>query len=659
MWKGRTDFAGCTTFTNAKAFARYIKQCECHTEPMELNMEHIKENVARIRRNPSLSTAIETRVTHLTSGRLRVQDGALKLLGLRADDIGRQYAKFTMEVERQLYAQGVAWGTASSTGDKAPIVLKPEDLIVHISFVSEHRRVFLVRSRLPFKKRGQKTAPEIQPLDIYTDDMSGAGHSNAFEFPFVLTFENADYAAEAAKYYTPAWSLKQLESFFNSAMRSAATADTRRANPSVLQIHSAPDNSEIGKVDPDHVGQGSGAEAYSRRMEEKREIASIHFEYSEKMDELLTAAAEMRARITEMERKQNAQTDDLTGGPLYNTEPLAPTRKELIATGYTAVPAPIAEVPPHLVHSAELTREAAGESAGVPPALFGGSRGTINHNQTVLNTFQATIASRRHVLGPICEAMFFETYKYLIVAAVRKQAAAAASEKPKTRRPAAAAAEAAAEGDQPGALTLEQRAEVEGWLVRETKEAKALTEEKTMFEEYRLKLDFMGMADPMLTQELMNRRMVTAPVVCELVSGYSGLSIQNFDVDSLAREMKRQEDLADLAVEMDKVKLEILKAELKLKQAALEAAEAVAPQAPGTAGPQAAAAKSSSVSSTPAKNNPKVGEKRKTPAYEQVEGKSVDRKLAKFGAGKAMGTGKLSAKVHAPPPSGRGPHAVR
>src|SRR4051812_45107245 len=127
MQKGRTDFAGCTTFTNAKKFAAYLRQLDYHTAPVELNHKHIKENRARVARNPSLSSAIQTRVTHLTSGGVKVQDGALALLGLRREDINKQYATFAGELEWQHYTQGVGFLTASSAEERSPIVLKPED----------------------------------------------------------------------------------------------------------------------------------------------------------------------------------------------------------------------------------------------------------------------------------------------------------------------------------------------------------------------------------------------------------------------------------------------------------------------------------------------------------------------------------------------------
>lgn len=674
MEAGRTDFGGTTTFVNRKAFKRYIEAQEYHTEPIRLDVKHMQENRMRIHRSSPLSSTIETRVRHLLSGGIKIKASVIQRLGLRHDEITKQNASLAGATERQHFVQGVAFITASSAEDRMPIVLNPDEICVHVSFIGEHRRVFLVESRLPFKRRGAAAAaavdaPEFFNLNTEESEWNGGGSSDApprHEFPWVLTSENAEFLAFSARFITPAWSLTQLEAFCNTTFKSAAMADTRRANPSVLHIHTAKD--VMGeKLEGDYVTQGSGADARARRLEEKREVAAIHFEYTGKMDEMLEVASDLRSRLLDLERKQNPQLDPINDGPLYPTEPVDRTRKEPVPVGYTAVAAPTADVPPHLIASYEIIRESAGEVAGVPPALFGGSRSIIAANQTVLNTLQATLASRREVLGPVLEAVFWETYKYLIVEVELKE-----QRKQKSRKPAAAAvAAAAATADPQMGPILALRGRVEGWTKREAKEAAALMEEKSALETYRLQVDFMGFADPILAKELLAAGVITAKMFCTMVAGYSGLSLSNFEMDALEAQLKRKEELADIAVEVERVKRDLLQADLKLKEQAIKAgaaaaaAAAAAPQVPGAEArpPVMRVTTRSSAAAAATKNTPtpepQVGGKRKEPSYAQVEGKSVDRKQMRFGGGKAMGTGRLSAKSHLPPPGTQGPHASR
>jgi hypothetical protein len=295
-------------------------------------------------------------------------------------------------------------------------------------------------------------------------------------------------------------------------------------------------------------------------------------------------------------------------------------------------------------------RDCAGEAVGVPPALFGGGNNPIAVNQTVLNTLNATIERWRGIITSICGMIFHRTYEKEILGQASRIAKEIESKEPEVVKP-EPASELKDGTKSPGSkrrkvgsagfqVTVEQ---LQG-LETESKQSRLEASVAKLKETFFLRIELPGLADPLLARQLWDLNAVNEEVFAKWFEGYTGL--RSGDVDT-----KRMRIGFDLKVEAEKLRVE--EQRLRVEAARLELAERS--RAAHAQVAAEAVSNARELRSLSGHKRKKEGEEENT-TYATLEGPSVDRDMAKYGAGKAAGTGKLASKAKRPT-SARGSHA--
>jgi hypothetical protein len=645
---GWTYYGGVTTFTNRDRCNRFIKSQKYHTELAIVPVAQFKARRELVTNSSALTANGDSLIRHLLCGGTSVPNPPM---GMRRDYIEQMMRAYVQDAQRVLYVYGVLWTTCSETDDPYPIALDPDDIVVSVAIINSHERVFLVESKINYSSAYGNNGSRGTP----------GKKEKHHEFPFVITTIDSVFLNQTRKFVTSLDSLTQIENFTNTTLGAAVQADARRSNPSAALVR-MPQSGVEQKVARDWGYQGSGADAARQRVSENAEVAALQFEMMNERDAVSAVITELRRRTQQAEnREAPPQVDEVTGGPKYKTVVIADTRKESIPSGYTVVGLPAATPPPHLIPAWDIRRESAGEVAGVPLALHGGTRTPIAVNQTVQYTFQAALESRRIVLILVCQQVFYEMYKDRMIDYEIKERVEGKARNTR-RRTTKGGEDTDDESQQPGSISTF------GWTTGHlTNEKKEQMHEdlEALREKYLLHIDFAGFADPLMTDRMYAADMISEESLINFSAAYSGLSKDNFDLARLKEARKKSERMKDLLIEQEELKVKLLEADLKLKRvqadavvastAAATAAAAAGPAAGAGAG--AGAGKTRPAAAAAAATTTGVGEKRK--ASSQLEAPSVDTGMMKFGAGKRSGTGQLSAKVHSQSATKQRPHAKR
>ena len=638
--RGRTYYAGVTTFVDRDKCVRFLHSQPHYTELQVVDVEQFRMKRKLVINSSALTAASETMLRQLLSGGTSIPDPPM---GMRRDDLEYMMRAFVRDAQRVAFTYGVAFLTCSMSEDPFLIALEPDDLIVSVANINSNERVYLVESKLPYKSPSSGSGSG----SLGTTMSLARQRRKRHKFPFVITFEDSVFLNQTREFVTALDSLQQIENFTNSALAAAVKADARRSDPSAALIQTAP-TAVDQKVMRDMSYSGSGADVKLQRASDNASMAALQFEFMHQMDAMAALLAETRRRTQEVEnRNAPKQVDEVTGGPKYKNAVIADTRKEPIPVGYTVVGLPAAAPPPHLIPTHDVRRESAGEVSGVPPALFGGTRSPVAVNQMVLSTFMATLESRRVVLVPLCQAVFYETFKdKMIEYEIKERLEKSLTKRRRTGEP-------DDESQQPGAAATFEW--TKGRLNAEEKEQKE-DDLKMLREKYLLKIDFCGFADPLMTERMYASDMINEEALVTFTAAYSGLSKNNFDLARMKESRQQSQKLKELTIKQEELKVKLLQADLQMK---LSQAAGAGSAAAGAANPKPTAAAAAAAAAAAVAS---AGIKRK--ATTQLEPPSVDTGLAKFGPGKTAGTGKLSSKVHHQTRTGSGnskqkPHVKR